>query len=254
MEEAERTIKVNGANVRRQRMYLALSQAELGGKVGMSESGIRAIENGRSKGVFPSTFRAIAEAFGLNVQEAKAKFGIDPQDWVQHTSGTAEIKASSSGSATKLREVVENVEPYSEKKLVAQIPFFDLPLAAGAWVSVTDNEEGGYFLTRAQQEQGLFRVRIRGDSMRPRYEDGCIVEFRLLRNPEGAPDCGRVQVGRRYYVQLDDGTGTFKQLESCDERGLVLRALNKKYKKPLVASFDRIQRLAIAEGTFNPET
>jgi SOS-response transcriptional repressor LexA len=147
----------------------------------------------------------------------------------------------------------ENVEPFSEHPIGVEPPFFDLPIAASGWVSVTDNQDGGYHVSPAQIAQGLFRVRVRGDSMQPKFPDGCIVEFKLMRTPEGVPDCGAVIVGKRYYVQLDDGTGTFKELAEYGADGLTLRAINRKYKKLLIAPLDRIQRLAVLKGTLIPE-
>lgn len=59
-------------------------------------------------------------------------------------------------------------------------------------------------------------------------------------------------VGKRYYVQLRDDTGTFKQLAGVSDAGLVLAPMNKKYRKELFAPFDEIVRLAEAVGKYVP--
>jgi phage repressor protein C with HTH and peptisase S24 domain len=104
------------------------------------------------------------------------------------------------------------------------------------------------------ETKGIFRVRVRGDSMAPKYPAGCYVEFKLLRTREGMPDLAAAVVGKRYYVQLRDDTGTFKQLAGVTDAGLVLAATNKKCRKELFAPFDEIVRLAAAVGIYVPES
>ena len=204
---------------------MALSQKEFGDRLDLSESAVRNIEAGRTPSVYASTFRAMADLIGISIDDARGRFSpiLD-----------------------------NNVEPYSVQELRIQIPDFDLAIAAGGWVDVWDNESAGLHVCSEQIRQGLFRVRVRGDSMQPRFPDGCTVEFRCLMR-DGLPDFEALEVGRRYYVQLDDGTGTFKELASIQPEHLVLKAVNKKYRKPLIAPIDRVQKLAVAVGVFNPE-
>lgn len=141
----------------------------------------------------------------------------------------------------------ENIEPYSEQKFV-EIPRFDLPIAASGWEYVVDNQDGGYFLTAAQIQQGLFSVLVRGTSMQPDFMDGQAVLFRLMMTPEGTPDFDSLREGMDVYVQLDDHTGTFKRVEKIEPDHILLRAVNKKFKVPLIAPIERVQRLARARG------
>lgn len=148
----------------------------------------------------------------------------------------------------KLTDEDFNVEPYSEVAIAEPIPLFELCVAAGHWVDVTDNQEAGHHVTEAQIRQGLFRVRLRGDSMKPRFPDGATVEFRLLRTPEGTPDFEATAAGECYYVQKVDGTATFKTLESRDRDTLVLRAINRrKYKEPLMCEVADVCKVAAFE-------
>jgi transcriptional regulator with XRE-family HTH domain len=203
-------IRISGAHLRRHRRKLALSQQEFGEKIGLSESGVRAIESGRTRSVYASTFRAIAETIGMSIDEARSQLS----GWDQ------------------------NLEPYSELKLF-EVPLFELSVAAGNW---TDVEGAGEICDPRQMEQGLFRVRLRGDSMRPTYNDGDVVEFRCLR-----ADHDGIIVGRDYYVQRNDGMATFKRIESLDDDSIVLRALNKrKYPDPLIVPRQEAVRLALA--------
>jgi transcriptional regulator with XRE-family HTH domain len=223
-------VRVHGQSVREVREQLFLTQDAFGKAIGMTVGGVARIERAFQTGITNDTLLAMSTLVGSTPAGLLARIGVTDEAGPQPSASDA------------------NVEPLSEQPLLAEIPFFDLPIAAGQWESVTDNEDGGYRLTLPQMAQGLFRVRVRGDSMRPRYPDGCVVEFKLMRTAEGVADCDRVTVGKRYYVQLDDGTGTFKELAGCDENGLSLRATNRKYKRELLAPFERIVRLAVAVG------
>lgn len=136
-----------------------------------------------------------------------------------------------------------SVEPYGEQSLRADPPTFEISIAAGDWVEITDNEYNGQRVTPAQIAQGLFRVRIRGDSMEPRFEDGALIEFKLLRTDAGRPDLAAMAEGQPYYVQLSDGRHTFKLLESREAKQLTLRAINKRYRKALHAPVEEIVRV-----------
>ncbi len=92
----------------------------------------------------------------------------------------------------------------------------------------------------AQVQQGLFRVRLSGDSMMPRFKSLEIVEFRVIQ-----PD--DLQPGKDYYVQLSDGTATFKRLQRVADETMELRALNReKYKKAFHVAMIDVTRIALA--------
>ena len=228
---------------------LRKTQPALAEIMDLNERSIRAYEKSAVANVPGEAFERLAAHAGKSPIELFRMMAApgeleSAQNWWQLGLSDATHIRAADGMTSEAE--VENVEPYSETTLVAEIPFFDLPIAAGGWTQVTDNEDGGYRLTTAQKQQGLFRVRVRGDSMMPKYPDGTIVEFKMLLTSDGMRDCTKLEIGKRYYVQLDDGMGTFKQLADCTREGLALLATNRAYKKKLLAPFDRITRLAVA--------
>lgn len=147
-------------------------------------------------------------------------------------------------------EELSNVQPFTEERFVP-IPQFELAVAAGGWVEI---DGVGETLDQKQIEQGLFRIRIRGDSMTSRkkgencYPDGAIVEFRCIRTGLD----GFVE-GKDYYVQRDDDTATFKRVEKVDEDEITLRALNtRKYPEPLIVPRGLIVRAGRAVNIVQP--
>ncbi len=142
-------------------------------------------------------------------------------------------------------EMDANVEPYTEERFY-KVPEYEVAVAAGEWVETTE-EEGGSAPWRI--DHGVFRIRIRGDSMKPEYKDGQIIEFQCLRFDVHSP-----VVGCDYYVQQSDGRATFKRMEKIDEDYYTLRAINrKKYSKPMVVSKDMVSRMALALGQYIPK-
>lgn len=215
-------IKIRGEAITQMRKGRGWSRATLAREANLSISTIQKIE--KNLAAFDSeTLVSLFQAFGRKFEDVIDGLRVN---------GESEVDA--------------NVEPYSEQPIVAEIPFFDLPVAAGGWVSVWDNMDAGHHVTEEQVKQGLFRVRVRGESMTPRYPDGCVVEFRCLRDDCGAPGFDQLEIGRRYYVQLEDGTGTFKELSAIDGERITLRATNRKFRTPLYAEVTRIQKLAVA--------
>jgi hypothetical protein len=132
-----------------------------------------------------------------------------------------------------------NVDPYSEQKIPTEIPLFDLSVACGSWADVGESME---VCDPRAIEQGLFRVRLSGDSMSPKWKNGDIAEFKCLRWAEDV-----LEVGKDYYVQRDDGTATFKTLVAADENGITLQAINKrKYPDRMAVPMIGIVRMANA--------
>jgi hypothetical protein len=120
------------------------------------------------------------------------------------------------------------------------IPTFDRNLAAGAWTEAVMVDESD--VSPEQFELGLFRVKISGDSMLPKYKDGCTVEFRVLRIADDG-----LEVGGDFYIQRDDGMATLKRVSAIGEELVVLHALNrKKYAEPFPVARGRIVRAARA--------
>jgi SOS-response transcriptional repressor LexA len=136
-----------------------------------------------------------------------------------------------------------SVEPYSEQPVPGEVPTFEMSVAAGPWADVTDVAE---VFEPGQIDHGFFRVRIAGESMKPEYTSGMVVEFQCLR--EGRDKLIR---GRDYYVQKRDGTATFKRLKEIHEDRLVFHALNQRVcKGPMEVLRSEITRMAIARGEY----
>lgn len=207
-----RTIPIDAQALRRLReRTLILTQGEMAERLGMSLSAYQNLESARTRSVYVRTLRRIADTAKIPYDDA---FALLSPAWD------------------------ENVEPYSKDQLPPVIPMFDLAVAAGRWVDV---DETGQVCDPQQIDHGLFRVRIRGDSMTPRFKDGDVVEFRCLRDGRDA-----LEVGAFYYVQKDH-QATFKELVEIGEETLVLRAINrKKYPDPMPVERRSIVRMARA--------
>lgn len=171
----------------------------------------------------------------VEYQLESARRGASVQEAQHHFEQGARFAAAVHRTASDLDP---NVHPYGMQK-VPLVPTFDLAVAAGSWTDVSDVAE---VCDPRMIDHGLFRVRIRGDSMRPKYSDGDLIEFRCLRE-----DRDGIVVGKDYYVQRSDGMATFKRVESVDEDSITLRALNRrKYGGALVVPRQMAVRVAIA--------
>lgn len=227
-----RGTKIKGELVLSLRDSKGWTQAQLSFHSGISTARLRDIENNRVT-IEKNTIAKLGAAFGTkDFHEAQKMLGAD--------NGNAAVDS--------------NIEPYGEQQIAFKIPFIELARVPGSgWAEILSNEDAGQRITHEQIRQGLFRVRVRGDSMAPKYPDGSTVEFRCLRDASGMPDFESLRVGKKYYIQLDDGTGTFKQLEKIEPEKITLRATNGKYRSPLHAEIGRVQKLAVLEGRFEPE-
>jgi len=146
-------------------------------------------------------------------------------------------------------ESYNNIEPYTEQKIPVDIPQFELDVAAGGWVEAQGQEEE---IDQRQIDQGLFRIRIRGDSMEPKYPNGSVVEFKVLRQT-GDERSDVMEIGKNYCVYRSDGSATFKKLAAIEDEMLTFRAINPKYKKPLTVARTDVVRMAVAMGRFEPD-
>lgn len=156
--------------------------------------------------------------------------------------GGSQLGSSQAPRVAPPQELDQNVDPYSEQPWF-EVPMFDLAVAAGRWVDVSEVAE---VREGAQIDRGYFRIHIRGDSMQPAWPDGSIVEFSVLRNGRHA-----MEIGADYYVQRD-GEATFKRLVKIGEDELVFAAVNKrKYPEPFVVARSAVVRMAKAEWMLN---
>lgn len=236
----------------RERVRAMTTVTALAGKAGVSREVLNKYFGMAEVDGRPDVVRAILQAIGVPDGRLQRRPNYASLSLAADDSSRPDplVRQMMKNAIEYFRDVTdeENVEPYSEQTISEPIPLFDLCIAAGHWVDVIDNEDGGHRVTDAQIRQGIFRVRLRGDSMTPRFPDGAVVEFRLLRTPEGTPDFEATAAEECYYVQKRNGTATFKCLVSRDETTLTLRAINKrKYKEPLSCEVEEVVKLASFE-------
>jgi transcriptional regulator with XRE-family HTH domain len=222
----QRAIKIKGAEFARLRNREAMTQMEFAAELGLSPGRVHQIENSEVASIFRGAFRRLAKLIKVEIPELEQRIGYS-----EPANGHPVTVKNPDGDWD------QNVEPFSETP-VPDIPLFELPLAAGDWMEVTELCE----VKETQFTHGLFRVRLRGESMKPTYPDGTIVEFRCLRADHEGP-----QVGKDYYVQRSDGYATFKRVAKIEEDSMTLEALNKKQKpRYLVVPRQEVSRMAIA--------
>jgi len=235
-----RGLPIYGDEFEKLRKEMLLSQGELAQKLEMSTSGVQRIERSYVAYVVPKTLRKIALLNGATVDGVLSRLQV-PED-------IAKKIAAEAGEKESLSPAAEYQSP--GQKTFRQIPIWDMDIAAGAWVAVP---VGGELdcddpVQRAVIEQGLFRVRINGDSMERVWHDDEIVEFQIVR-----ADRDDLRAGDDYMIIRSDSTGTFKRLETWDDGHLVLRAVNrKKYREPIRIALQEVVRIARANGVFIP--
>lgn len=225
-------LAVYGEEFRKIREERFLTLGEMAEKLGMSLGGVARIEGKFVTRVMPKTLRRLADLVGATPEGVKARVALTAEQLAAH-------------GKESLGEKGEDAIDPADVQQLDEIPTFDLSVAAGEWADVLDVPE---VCGHDQIAQGLFRVRISGDSMLPTYKTGMVIEFECLR------DGGNIlQAGRDYYVQRNDGAATFKRLQKIAEEELILRAINaKKYPKPMPVARTSITRMALARGQYIP--
>ncbi len=195
-----------------------MTQRKLAQMADLSEIRVRKIELSEVRtSMHPDKFRQLAASLGITGDELEAKIGV-----------AAELDA--------------NIEPFSEQK-ISRIPLFDLEVAAGGWVEVA---AVGEVCDPMQIDAGIFRVRVRGESMKPDWPNGSIVEFECLRGEHG-----QLVIGEDYYVQRSDGLASFKRLAAMGEEELVFQAINRRrFKESMPVNRRDVVKMAMATGTF----
>jgi transcriptional regulator with XRE-family HTH domain len=208
-------VLVDGRKLRKIRDLRMETQEDFADAIGVRRNWLNETEVAGQRRVLRSMVRRIAE-----------KLKIDPHELI--------VPAP----------IDHNMELGSIQQL-ADIPMFDLSVACGTWVDVSDVPQ---VCNGDSIEQGLFRVRLAGDSMMPMYKNGMIIEFKCLRFGEDV-----IEAGKDYYVQRADGMATFKTVYKATPEKLELRALNrKKYKEPMIVEMVDVVRMARAMGEYKP--
>jgi SOS-response transcriptional repressor LexA len=233
--------------------HLAATRPEIKEKTGVSERTIARYERNGIVNVPGAFLRKMAELSGVTFNRLRFELAPDAGEIALEDIDEQETLSLSEedhrGKLPKLtapprRPIEENVERYTEQA-VDEIPMFDLSLSAGPWSDVLDVPD---ICDPQMIQRGLFRVRISGNSMSPDYKSGMILEFRCLR-----PGEDRIEVGKDYYVQRDDGSATFKRVEAIYDGHIVLQALNRKlFPQPFEVQRSEITRMARCVGVFDP--
>jgi transcriptional regulator with XRE-family HTH domain len=215
------SVQISGEKLARLRTeVLHLSQQGLAEKVGMSLSGVQLYERSEPASLRSSNFLKLA-------------------DLVKETPADLAKKL-----AAKPATLDPNVEPYSEQKFF-EIPTFDLAVSAGGW---TEASEVAEVSDPNVLRQGLFRIRIRGDSMKNAWVPGEVAEFKLIRW-----GMDELKIGADYYVHRADNLATFKRLVSVNDDEYTFAALNKKkYPEQMAVARQDVVRMAKAVGKFVP--
>ncbi len=131
-------------------------------------------------------------------------------------------RAQGRGAVILSRESMKQAAGLGKRK----ISLFDLPVSAGTGVFLTDTESVTISIpSTAQTESADYALRIKGNSMEPKYRDGDI----LL-----VEECDSVEYGELGIFILD-GDGYFKKYE-----GDRLISLNPDYAPILLKNFEEI--------------
>ena len=135
---------------------------------------------------------------------------------------TRNSRAQGRGAVILSRESMKQAAGLGKRK----ISLFDLPVSAGTGVFLTDTESVTISIpSTAQTESADYALRIKGNSMEPKYRDGDI----LL-----VEECDSVEYGELGIFILD-GDGYFKKYE-----GDRLVSLNLDYAPILLKNFEEI--------------
>lgn len=216
--------KISGKKLSAVRRALLQTQQEWAVALGWSVGNLRRVEGLDEAGVDLTSFRDLAVHLKMKPEELRKKIGVETED----------PSLRNTGSVQKLYEV----------------PFYELAMPASHWAELVDAEEVTNETGNIQAiDQGLFRVRIHGDCMEPKWHDGEIVEFRIWRHDSSFP------VGRDVAVTDSNHMTTFKHLVGMADGGdtIVLRAHNQqKYPGDIRLPKTMMVRMAVAIGAFDP--
>lgn len=122
------------------------------------------------------------------------------------------------------------------------VPTYEARVAACTWIHINEVIELDTRKHAAIVDAGLFRVHVLGDCMEPRFHDGDVVEFRIVRlDKEPWPQ------GEDCIVITSDDEVTLKRIYHVGEDSITLYALNwRKYPDPIVVPRQMVTRVAVA--------
>lgn len=173
-----------------------LSQEALGELVGVQKAAINKYETGRVRNIKRSTLQKLANALGV-------------------------------APADLLDDEEANVTPYAPTNS-ARIPVYG-SIPAGIPLEAIDNIEGYVDVPDEWLKSGdqYFALKVKGDSMTPKYLDGDLI---LLKRQ---PDC---ESGQDAAVRVDGGSATLKKVIK-QQFGIILQPLNSDY-EPMMYDYN----------------
>lgn len=187
-----------GTRLESRRTALGFTQEQLAAKSGVTRVGISKIELDVTKNARADTLFALAKALKCRPQ------------WLLDGTGSVELD--------KTTEPNSNIT--AGPPIYQFVPILNY-VQAGNWTEVIEQNEEELFPCPVKCSPGTFALRIRGNSMLPRFEEGDLI---FIDPTLISPDSGKFVV-----VQMDDSSeATFKQLEVIDGKRF-LKALNPEY-------------------------
>ena len=193
-----------GEIIKQRRKELGLSAEDIAKKAGVSPATIYRYESGDIRNPRSSILRPIAEVLNLDLYDLVgwSQLIIDDRNdmWSQSS-----IKAPTPSAAPK---------PYRRIPVLGSIP-------AGVPIEAVEDIEDWEDLPESMFKGGAeyFALKVKGDSMSPKYEDGDVLILRRQETCDNGQDCA---------VLVNGDDATFKRVR-LSERGITLQPLNPKY-------------------------
>ena len=193
-----------GEIIKQRRKELGLSAEDIAKKAGVSPATIYRYESGDIRNPRSSILRPMAEVLNLDLYDLVgwSQFILDDRNdmWSQSS-----IKAPTASAAPK---------PYRRIPVLGSIP-------AGVPIEAVEEIEDWEDLPESMFKGGAeyFALKVKGDSMSPKYEDGDVLILRRQGTCDNGQDCA---------VLVNGDDATFKRVR-LSERGITLQPLNPKY-------------------------
>lgn len=202
-----------------------LSQAKLGEMVGVSQSAIQYIENGRNQS-------------STKIFELAEALKVSPQ-WL--LTGEGEMRPHEKESVAKLTPIIE-IDPWDDCTPLGdhevEVPFYkDVMLSAGDGCFSAEDYSGRKlrFSKRTLGSRNINPkyaacVTAKGDSMEPAIPDGCTVAINM--------EDKEIKDGQIYAIN-NDGLLQIKVLRMKSGSEIIIESYNKEY-PPITASIENI--------------
>ncbi|MDW0357691.1 XRE family transcriptional regulator [Halomonas venusta] len=207
-----------GDRVKRARKHAGLNQRDLAKAIGITQPSLSELERGESRS--SAYLIQIASACGVNASwlaTGEGEMLPQPLQSLLKTTELSGFNASEPGRQS-------NVAP--APRLEGYVPIINW-VQAGAWAEVCENFAPEEFAPRPpNSSEHTFALRVRGQSMLPKYEPDLIIYV----DPEVAPFDGDDVVA----LLTEHNEATFKQLVEEPGGGRLLKARNPSWPEPWI--------------------